>query len=68
MFTTCFCFYLKNVHNVNFELNFTVPFYLGASAGLSSALLDLLYDYLGLQFVVKRSFEVLICQLVYVKQ
>lgn len=63
-----FVFVYKNVHKVNFGLSFTVPFYLGASAGLSLASVDLLYDYLGLQFGVERSFEVFICQLVHVKQ
>lgn len=43
-----FGFVYKNVHKVNFGLSFTVPFYLGASAGLSLASVDLLYDYLGL--------------------
>lgn len=53
---------------MNFGLNFTVPFYPGASAGLSSALVDLLYDCLELQSVVEISFEVFICELVHVKQ
>lgn len=61
-------FTYKKVLSVNFGVNFTVPFYLGPSVGLSSAPVDLLYDYLGLQFVVERSFEVLICQLINVKQ
>lgn len=53
---------------MNLGLNFTASSPFGASAGLSSALVNLLYDYLGLKVGEKRRFEVFIRKLVYVKQ
>lgn len=65
---SAFVFTNKNVLKVNLVLNFTASSPFGASAGLSSALVNLLYDYPGLKVGEERRFQVFIRKLVPVKQ